>query len=68
LLLRKKNDKFTATKMSVLLPMNVNICGANLEYIMIKSINFEPNSFGSDAKAVREILAGTSTGNLPLYD
>ena len=54
--------------MSVLLPMSVNICGANLEYIMIKSINFEPNSFGSDVKAVREILAETGTGNLPLYD
>ena len=48
--------------------MRVNICGANLKYIMIKSINFEPNSFGSDVKAVGEILTGTGTGNLPLYD
>ena len=55
-------------KMAVLLPMSVNICGANLEYITIKSINFEPNSFGSDVKAVGEILAGTGTENLPLYD
>ena len=54
--------------MSVLLPMSVNICGVNLTYIMIKSINFEPNSFGSDVKAVRKILAGTGSGNLHLYD